>query len=857
MTARTYGRGKMLSKRRFVRVLTILATAWVVVAQLPAPQAAGPQAGTTPAAAVSASSPADSHRALVGKYCVGCHNARLKTAGLVLDTGVDLTNPSDNPAIWEKVIRKVSVGAMPPRGMPRPDSAAAKALVSYLETELDRAAITKGDPGRVETFHRLNRAEYKNAIRDLLALDVDVSSLLPADDSDRHGFDNVAATLSVSPALLERYMAAGKKLSRLAVGVAPAAATTETYSGIVLEVEDDWLNLSEDLPFGSRGGVAIEHNFPVDGEYTISVRLRRSGYDYIIGLAESHLLDVRLDGALAKRFTVGGEGKGNPPPYGFSGNVAGDVSYEQYILGLDKNLQITLDVKAGPHVVGVSFVTRPTLTEGVRQRPETTATNALQYDNPYGNPGIDSVTIGGPFSVKGVSDTPSRQRLFVCTPRGAAGEEPCARRILSTLARRAYRRTPTAAEVNTLVDFYKKGRAEGTFEAGIQFGVQRVLADPNFIFRVERDPANLAPGTPYRLSDLELASRLSFFLWSSIPDDELLDLANRRQLRNPAMLTQQVKRMVADPRSSALVENFVGQWLHLRNLNGAKPDEREYPEFDEILREALRRETELFVESTVREDRSVTELITANYTFLNERLARHYGIPNISGEAFRRVTLTGKDAIRGGLLGHGSLLTVTSYPTRTSPVLRGKWLLETLLGTPPPPPPPNIPGLPDRGANNKPASVRERLEQHRTNPICANCHAPMDPLGFALEHFDGIGKWRDNMSTSEGGGAVDAKGTFVDGTEFEGLEGLRGFLLSKRDIIVRHTIEKMLAYALGRELRPEDMPYVRQVQARAAANGNRWSSVLTGIALSAPFQMRTTLSMPRPATTTVVRANGN
>jgi hypothetical protein len=708
--------------------------------------------------------------------------------------------------------------------------------VSFLSTELDRAAEAKPDPGRVEAFHRLNRAEYKNAIRDLLSVDVDVASLLPADDSDRHGFDNVASTLSVSPTLLERYMSAARKLSRLAVGVASPAATSETYRGVVLELEDDWLNASEDLPFGSRGGVAVRHNFPVDGEYQLSVRLRRSGYDYIIGLAEPHRLEVRLDGALVQAFTVGGEAKGTPAPLGFSGNVDGDAEWRAYVLGLDRNLQVQFPSAAGPRVVAVSFVSRPTALEGVRQRPESVLTNSLQYDNPHGNPAVESVTIAGPFSVTGTSETPSRQRVFVCRPKNGRDEEPCAKRILSTLARRAYRRPVTAAEVETLLGFYRTGRSEGAFDAGIQLAIERLLADPNFLFRIERDPSNLSPGAAYRLPDLELASRLSFFLWSSIPDDELLDLAIRKKLGEPGVLAQQGRRMVADPRSSALVENFVGQWLYLRNIAGVKPDEREYPEFDETLRRAFLRETELFVESTIREDRSVIELLTSNYTFVNERLARHYGIPDISGERFRRVALDA-DAGRGGLLGHGSLLTVTSYPTRTSPVLRGKWLLETILGSPPPPPPPNVPGLPERGEGNKPASVRERLEQHRKNPVCSTCHAPMDPLGFALEHFDGIGKLR---TTTEAGAPVDAKGTFVNGVEFEGVEGLRSFLVSNREVIVQTIVEKLLAYALGRELRVDDMPFVRGIQQRAAADDDRWSAILLGIVTSPPFQMRRT-----------------
>jgi mono/diheme cytochrome c family protein len=820
------------------RALTVLAASWIVVAQMGSHRTLA--AGQTLAAPAAASAAAS--RAVLDKYCVSCHNQKTRTADLALDHTVDVSLATGDPEVWEKVIRKVRLGAMPPRGLPRPDKATADAMVAHLETELDRRAAQNPDPGRVETFHRLNRAEYKNAIRDLLVVDVDVASLLPADDSDKHGFDNVASTLSVSPTLLERYIAAARKVSRVAVGVAPPAPGSDTYRGIVLELDDDWLNASEDLPFGSRGGVAIRHQFPVDGEYALTIRLRRSGYDYIVGLGEKHQLEVRLDGALVKSFTVGGEAKGRPAPYGFTGNVAGDTEWETYVLGFDKALNLRFRAAAGPRVVGVAFVSRPTVVEGVRQRPESVMTNASQYDNPFGNPAVESVKIEGPYNVTGTSETPSRKRLFVCQPKGRRDEDTCAKQILTTLARRAYRRPATDREVETLLGFYRTGRSEGSFDAGIELAVERVLADPNFLFRIERDPANAGPGTPYRIADLELASRLSFFLWSSIPDDELLDVAARGKLKEPAVLSQQVRRMIADPRSSALVENFVGQWLHLRNLAGAQPDDREFPDFDETLRRSLRRETELFVESTIREDRSVVELLTANYTFVNERLARHYEIPDISGEAFRRFTFAA-DAQRGGLLAHGSLLTVTSYPTRTSPVLRGKWLLETILGSPPPPPPPNVPGLPDRGEGNKPASVRERLEQHRKNPVCATCHAPMDPLGFALENFDGIGKWR---TATEAGSPVDAKGTFVNGIEFEGIAGLRSFLVANKEAFVETLIQKLLAYALGRELHAYDMPTVRKIQKTAAASDHRWSALLLGIAISPPFQMRKSVEAPAP-----------
>ena len=809
--------------------LALLVAGWMVVVQPSSGNAgaAGPQTQTR--SALPAASP---YRALLNTYCVTCHNATLRTADLALDA-LDVAKPAEAPEVWEAVIRKLRVSAMPPPGRPRPDKPVTDAFVSFLRTEIDHAAVLNPNPGRVAAVHRLNRAEYGNAIRDLLAVDIDVDSMLPADDSGKDGFDNTASMLSVSPTLLERYLSAARKVSRIAVGVAPGGTSIKTYRGIVYELEDEQANASEDLPFGSRGGLAARHNFPVDGEYGFSVRLRRSGYDYIVGLADSHQLEVRVDGEFVRSFTVGGEAEGTPAPLSFGGNLHGDPEWEQYVQRLDQGLQIRVPVKAGPHVVGVSFVSRLTKAEGVKQRPES-VTSVRNYENPYGNPAVESVTIDGPYNGGGASDTPSRRRLFVCHPTSSSDEESCARQMLSLVARRAYRRAVTDDEVETLLSFYRTGRSEGTFDAGIELALERVLVDPNFLFRIERDPANQAAGAAYRISDLELASRLSFFLWSSIPDDELLGLAIRQRLRDPAVLVQQVRRMLADRRSQALVENFAGQWLQLRNINGVSPNKRLYPEFDELLRLAFRRETELFIESTVREDRSVLELFDANYTFVNERLARHYQIPDVYGERFRRITFR-DDARRGGLLAHGSLLTVTSYPNRTSPVLRGKWLLENILGAPPPPPPPDVPNLPDRGDSEKPTSVRERLEQHRKNPVCATCHSQIDALGFALEHFDAVGRWR---ATNEAGAPVDAKSTFPTGAEFEGLAGLRTFLLSNREAVVEAIVQKLLLYALGRELEVYDLPTVRKIQQDAASSDHRWSSIILGIVESTPFRMR-------------------
>ena len=788
-------------------------------------------ATNTPAAAAAA---APAQRALLDQYCVGCHNQRLKSGNLALDTP-DVAKAGAEPEVWERVIRKLRLNAMPPPGRPRPDAAATEALVSFLKTEIDTAAASHPNPGRVETFHRLNRAEYKNAVRDLLRVDADVASLLPADDSDRHGFDNTASMLSVSPVLIERYLSAAKKISRVAVGMASGGTSRDTYQAIIYEVEDDQANASDELPFGSRGGVAVRHTFPVDAEYEISVRLRRNGYDYIVGSAEPHQIEIRVDGQRVGAFTIGGENNGTPAPLGFAGNLPASSEWERWVTTYDDKLKVRVPLKAGARGVGVSFVARPTKPEGIRQRPETVWSQSLTWDNPYGNPAVENIKIDGPYNATGVSDTPSRRRLFICQPSGSANDEAaCARKILGQVARRAYRRPVTDAEVDTLVGFFKAGHSRG-FDAGIELALERVLTDPNFLFRVERDPATAAPGAAYQVSDLSLASRLSFFFWSSIPDDELLDLAERGRLREAAILAQQVRRMMADPKASALVENFAGQWLQLRNIEQVAPNERTFPDFDELLRRAMRRETELFVEHNVREDRSLLELLTANYSFINGRLARHYRIPNVYGEQFQRVTLD-QGADRGGLLGQGSLLTLTSYPTRTSPVLRGKWVLENLLGSPPPPPPPNVPGLPDRGEGGKPASVRERLEQHRKNPPCATCHAPMDPLGFALENFDAIGKVR---RVTEAGTPVDAKGAFPTGEEFEGLSGLRGFILGHQDAFVETVIEKLLAYALGREIDTHDLPTIRKIEQLAKSSDYKWSSVMLGIVTSSPFQMRT------------------
>jgi uncharacterized protein DUF1592/uncharacterized protein DUF1588/uncharacterized protein DUF1585/uncharacterized protein DUF1587/uncharacterized protein DUF1595 len=772
-------------------------------------------------------------RAVLDKYCVTCHNERLKTAGLILDR-MDVGHISDGAEAWEKVARKFRTQEMPPPGRPRPDPATYGAMVAWLEKALDDAAIANPTPGSV-AVHRLNRTEYANAIRDLLGLEVDAQSLLVADEPDHQSFDNIASVLSVSPALLDGYLSAAAKVSRLAVGDPTIIPVVETYSVPTGLIQDD--RTSEDLPFGSQGGTVIRHHFPLDGEYNIKIRLRGQIYRYLIGMGEPHQIDVRLDGVLIKRFTVGGEGKGMTTPESFVGNTQGDPAWEVYMQTADAGLEVRVPVKAGTRAVGVSFVRDYWEPEGVLQPPQrgfARASNELYY----GNPAVAEVLIRGPYEGVRTDDTPSRRKVFVCHPKDSAAEEPCAKTILSTLARRAYRRPVTEEDVRTLLSFYKTGQAEGGFDVGIQRGLERILAGPSFLFRIERQPAHLAPGTVYRLSDLELASRLSFFLWSSIPDDELLDVATRGRLKDPLMLEQQVRRLLDDPRSKALVDNFANQWLKLGKIAGVVPDADVHPDFDENLREAMQEETQRFIGSQLREDRSVMDLLTANYTFVNERLARHYQIPNIYGNHFRRVTFT--DGVRGGLLGQASILTVTSYPDRTSPVVRGKWLLENMLGAPPPPPPPDVPALKESGTAGQPRSVRERMEAHRRNPACAVCHVRMDPLGFSLENFDSLGKWR----TVSDGAPIDTAAALPDGTQFQGVTGLRQLLVSHRDDFVRTFTEKLLAYAVGRGVEYYDLPAVRKVTREAAANNYRWSSLIAGIVRSTPFTMSIVKSAP-------------
>ncbi len=784
----------------------------------PAPQA--------PVAPVAAHAPEPA--AVIAKYCVTCHNQKRKVAGLAIDT-LDLQRVADDAEAWEKIARKFRTHEMPPPGAPRPDKATYATLNAHIENALDAAAAGTVSRGRVPV-HRLNRTEYANAIRDLLGLEIDARSVLSADDSEQEGFDNVASVLSVSPALLENYLSAARMISRLAVGDTSRKPLVDVFKVERDMVQDE--RMSEELPFGSRGGIAVNYQFPVDGEYLIKLELKRQLYDYIVGMGEPHQVDIRLDGVLLKRFTIGGEGKGMTTPENFAGNTPGDPEWDKYMLTADRGLEVRVPVKAGPRVVGVSFVRRLWEGEGILQPPQTgfgRTTNELYF----GYPALKTVSVGGPFNVTGPGESPTRRALFICTPKDSAAEEPCAKKILTAVATRAYRRPVTDAEVKVLLDFYNAGRSEeNTFDAGIQRGLERILAAPSFIFRISAPSAERAEGSARPGNDLDLASRLSFFLWSTVPDDELRSLAVRGKLSEPAVLEQQVRRMLRDERADALVEGFATRWLELGKLTGVVPDTQLYPEFDENLREAFATETRLFVRDQLRQDKSVTDLLLADYTFANDRLAKHYGIPGVYGSHYRPVKFT--DRNRGGLLGQGSVLTVTSYPNRTSIVIRGRWLLANMLGAPPPPPPLDVPALKEPGAEGQPKSLRERMEIHRKNPACASCHQRMDPLGFSLENFDAVGKWRVEAD----GVPVDPDASLPDGTRFEGVNGLRTYLAENKEDFVRTLSGKLLTYAMGRGIEYYDQPAIRKITRDAAADNYRWSAVILGVVKSTPFASR-------------------
>ena len=808
--------------------IVVLAAAFSLSATpLHAEEAApGPaQAPTVQAVAAGSASAATDARAFLDRHCVACHNERLRTANLLLDAA-DVSRIGAGGDTWEKVVRKLRSGAMPPAGRRRPEPVALDSFVTWLETELDGYAADHPNPGRVAD-HRLNRFEYGNAVRDLLALEIDPVELLPADESDQ-GFDNIAEVLSMSPTLLGRYMFAARRISQLAVGdpgIGPAVETFNLSRGLRQDAR-----MNEGLPYGTRGGTLIRHYFPLDGEYLVKIRLGRNFTNSRIrAIRTREEIDVLLDGALVTRFTIGGEcNDGSDSPHCTGSGI---YRTSPYHLTADDSLEARFSASAGMHDLGVAFVRKSVLTEGMAPTLLPPRHTSSTYEAPRMD--VDTVRLEGPFDPSGPGDTASRRRIFVCRPAGEADEEPCAREILGKLARRAYRRPVTDADVDTLLQFYRAGHDEGGFERGIQEGLARLLVSPQFLFRIERDPEQLAAGGVYRVSELELASRLSFFLWSSIPDDELLDVAAEGRLREPAVLQSQVRRMLADPRAAALARNFGGQWLHIRNLLAVDPDASAYPEFDDNLREAFQRETELFLESQMREDRPLTELLTADYSYLNERLGRFYGVRNVYGAHFRRVPL--RDPNRAGLLGHGSVLTVTSYATRTSPVVRGKYLLDNILGAPPPPPPPNVPALEDAaGDGHEPASIRELMATHRRSPACATCHLRMDPLGFALENFDGIGRWRE----TDGATPIDASGELPDGTAFDGPVEFREALLDRSGEFVRTFTEKLLTYALGRPVQHYDIPAVRAILRDAAPADHRWSSLVLGIVESPPFQMR-------------------
>ena len=782
---------------------------------------------STPVAAVllaawpAAAQPSDTaERALLDRYCVTCHNDALRTAGLALDD-LDLDRVGDHADVWEKVVGKLRAGMMPPAGRPRPDGEASGRLVAYLETELDRVAAADPDPGRSAALRRLNGTEYRNAIRDLLDLDVDVSTLLPADDSSA-GFDNVSLG-GLDPGRFERYLAAARRIARLAVGAPVRSPVADTF---VVPSDLNQTGHVDGMPFGSRGGAAFDYNFPVDAEYELRVELGKSwNNNRIGGLREPHDVAILLDGAPVEVLTV------SPPARRQAATQS--VLYQTADRPADADLFVRVPVAAGPHTVGAAFVSRGgELVE--RHRQPFLKVHITVGGDQRTQPNVYSISVTGPFEATGPGDTPSRRRIFTCRPAegaGPAAERACAAEILATLARRAYRRPATGDDVDLLLGFFDEGRADGGFDQGVEMALRRLLVSPEFLLRVERDPAG-ADG-PYRVSDLELASRLSFFLWSSLPDDELIEAASRGDLGDPAVLEAQVRRMLADERSASLVTSFAAQWLYLRNLPAVSPDFIVFPDFDETLRRALRRETELFFESVVREDRSALDLVTADYTFVNERLARHYGMPGVAGSQFRRVSLP-PGSPRGGLLGQGSILAVTGYATRTSPVVRGKWVLENLLGTPPPPPPANVPPL-NEEKSAAVLSMRERMEEHRRNPACAACHALMDPVGLSLENFDAIGRWR---TLTAGLAPIDASGGLPDGTVFDGVAGLRQALLDRSDQFVRTLVDKLMIYALGRATEHYDAPAVRAVEREAKAGGYRFSDLVLGIVNSTPFQMR-------------------
>jgi mono/diheme cytochrome c family protein len=804
------------ARLRMLALLLLLALASLSLIGAPGQSAASPSA--IPAASASGIS---GSQAFVTKYCVTCHNSRLKTAGFVLDPA-ELANPGATAEQWEKVVKKLRTGAMPPNGAPRPDQAAYDSTATYIETELDRAFAAKPEPGKLPMFHRLTRFEYANAVRDLLGLSVlpkemDYPVLLPQDNASS-GFDNLADLLFISPTTMERYLGAARKISRLAIGDPKIPVIVDTYR---LSGERPQTERLDELSFGTRGGVAIRSDLPLDGEYNVHV-------EFAGPATEQYQLEITVDGERARLVTVG--------------EARTDVRQStgvRIFRGPEKPMEIRIPMKAGNRLIGVSFIQRS------QARDEETVRPRGRGRGPF--LALASVTLSGPFNGKVPEDTPSRRAIFSCRPKTAAEETPCAKQILSTLARRAYRRPVNDADIQDLMPFYNEGKAEASFDLGIQKSVERLLVSPQFLFRIERDPANIAPGSIYRVSDLELASRLSFFLWSSVPDDELISVASKGGLKDPAVFEKQVRRMLADPRAETMVTNFAAQWLYIRDIDAKRPDEILFPDYDENLRNAFRKETEMFVGSVFLDNKSVVDLLTANYTFVNERLAKHYGIPNVEGSYFRRVNYP-EGSLRAGLLGQGSILTLTSYATRTSPVVRGKWVLENLLSAPPPPPPPNVPALKTESSENKPLTMREAMIQHRANPTCAACHSRMDPIGFAMENFDAVGRYRER----DNGHPIDVSGTMPDGAKFEGMAGLRAQLLKHPDQFVTTITEKLLMYGVARNLQYYDAPAVRSIVHESAKSNYTFASLVMGVVKSSQFQTRRAQPAQQPATSASV-----
>ena len=777
---------------------------------------------------------ADDMRQMVNTYCLACHNDALATSGLSLQQ-VDFANPGPHAEILEAVVKKLSARMMPPSGMPHPNFETYEIVTEWLQNELDKAWAANPDPGRIAPIHRMNRYEYNNTINNLLGLDVNVMDLLPGDPTADGSFDNIATSLPFTTAHMERYMSVARQVTRLATGLAPLNPSVSTHE-IPVYMSQDWRQ-TEDMPFGSRGGISVSHNFPVDGEYQFKVDLETNYQDYVKGLGWAQLLEVRLDGRLLERFTVGGEAPGIPTPLSFSGTgEPGSIDWEQYMLyRATEGLEVRAPVQAGPHQVTVSYVRQQIEKEGIPQprqggRLPANSEAYLDYQK------VHAVEIGGPYATaEGIRESPSYNLIFSCYPERLAEETTCAAQILSRVARQAYRRPVTEEDATLLLEFFDRGREQGgSFDHGIQFALEFMLSDPDFLIRSYSDTEQFSDGAIYELNDLELASRLAFFIWSSAPDETLLELAERGRLSDPVVYDQQVRRMLADERGvNTLVEDFAAQWLNLRRLDEVTINTVLFPHYDVSLLEAFGRETELFIRETLRTDSSILDLLSADYTFVNERLARHYGVEGIYGSRFRKVELR-DNTQRGGLLAHGALLTVTSYPGRTSPVLRGKWLLDNLLGTPPPSPPSNVPALTEVNTGQIPKGIRERLAQHRSDPVCSSCHTVIDPIGFALENFDVIGAWRE---FDEVGNPVDPSGNYPGGVEFAGFADLRDWMLERGDRFAHNVTEKLMTYALGRRVEYYDQPVIRQIVREAASENYSWSSILLGVVKSAPFKM--------------------